>query len=119
MRKLYSTAMLLLWTALSFGQETQCPMIHIKTERLADLIIPRNAHAIFCVNGEMTVVGGHTTNFIPTTTAEYYKDGVWHLMETVYPHDNGINVLLKSGKVLLAGGHSEPLGVGQSFPVEE
>ena len=119
MRKLYSTAMLLLWTALSFGQETQCPMIHIETERLADLIIPRNAHAIFCVNGEMTVVGGHTTNFIPTSTAEYYKDGVWHLMETVYPHDNGINVLLKSGKVLLAGGHSEPLGVGQSFPVEE
>ena len=94
-------------------------MIHIETERLADLNIPRNAHAIFCVNGEVTVVGGHTKSFIPTVTAEYYKDGEWHLMEAEYPHDNGMCVVLKSGKVLLAGGHAEPMGVGRSYPVEE
>lgn len=94
-------------------------MVKIVPERLPDLNIPRNAHAIFCVNGEVTVVGGHTKSFIPTPTAEYYKDGEWHLMETEYPHDNGVCVVLKSGKVLLAGGHAEPMGVGNTFPVEE
>lgn len=94
-------------------------MVKIVVERLPDLNIPRNAHAIFCVNGEVTVVGGHTKSFIPTPTAEYYKDGEWHLMEAEYPHDNGVCVVMKSGKVLLAGGHAEPMGVGNTFPVEE
>ena len=96
-----------------------CHVIKIQAERLPDLNIPRNAHAAFCVNGEVTVVGGHTKSFIPTATAEYYKDGEWHLIDTEYPHDNGLCVVLKSGKVLLAGGHAEPMGVGQTYPVEE
>lgn len=95
------------------------PMMKIEAERLPDLNMPRNAHATFCVNGEVTVVGGHTTHFVPTATAEYYRDGQWHMIETAYPHDNGICVMLRSGKVLLAGGHAEPLGVGQTFPIEE
>jgi AraC-like DNA-binding protein len=98
---------------------TVCPFVKIAVKRLPDLNIPRSAHNIFSVNGEMTVVGGHTTHFIPTATAEYYKDGEWHLMETVYPHDNGVSVVLSSGKVLLGGGHEKPLGIGQTFPVEE
>ena len=96
-----------------------CKMVKIEVERLPDLNVPRNGHNIFCVNGEVTVVGGHTKSFIPTSTAEYYKDGEWHLMETEYPHDNGVCVVLKSGKVLLAGGHAEPMGVGNTLPVEE
>ncbi len=94
-------------------------MVKIGVERLPDLNIPRSAHAAFCVNGEVTVVGGHTTNFVPTATAEYYRDGQWHLMETAFPHDNGICVVLSSGKVLLGGGSEKPLGIGQTFPVEE
>lgn len=96
-----------------------CPLVKIAAERLPDLNIPRSAHSAFCVNGELTVVGGHTTDFVPTATAEYYKDGEWHLVKTAYPHDNGICVGLSSGKVLLAGGHEKPLGIGQTFPVEE
>ena len=96
-----------------------CRVIKIQAERLPDMNIPRNAHAAFCVNGEVTVVGGHTKSFIPTATAEYFKDGEWPLMKTEYPHDNGVCVVLKSGKVLLAGGHAEPMGVGQTYPVEE
>lgn len=52
-----------------------CPQVKIQAERLPDLNIPRNAHTAFCVGGEVTVVGGHTKSFIPTATAEYYKDG--------------------------------------------
>ena len=101
------------------GQLSQCPLVKVDVERLPDLNIPRNGHTAICINGEVTVFGGHTTNFIPTPSAEYYKDGEWHPMEMAYPHDNGLCVVLHSGKVLLAGGHAEPMGVGQSYPVEE
>ena len=96
-----------------------CPLVKIEVERLPDLNVPRNGHSAVCLNGEVTVFGGHTTNFVLTPSAEYYKDGKWHLMEMAYPHDNGLCMLLKSGKVLLAGGSAEPMGVGQTYPVEE
>lgn len=99
-------------------KKTECKMVKIKAVRLPDLNIPRSAHALFCVNGEITVVGGHTESFVPTPTAEYFKDGAWHLVSTKYNHDNGLSVVLQSGKVLLGGGHAEPLGIGRSFPVE-
>ncbi|MBQ8095915.1 MAG: helix-turn-helix domain-containing protein [Prevotella sp.] len=98
---------------------TACPWVKIEAERLPDLNIARSGHAVFCVNGEPTVVGGHTTNFLPTATAEYYEDGKWHLVETAFPHDIGICVVLSSGKVILGGGSEKPLGIGQTYPVEE
>ena len=101
------------------NNQRDCPMVKIKVERLPDLNIPRNSHSAVCLNGELTVFGGHTTNFVLTPTAEYYKDGEWHLMDMAYPHDNGLCAVLRSGKVLLAGGSAEPMGVGQSYPVEE
>lgn len=103
----------------SSSKNDTCMVRKIEVERLADLNVPRSAHTAFCVNGEVTVVGGHTTNFVPTATAEYFKDGRWHLVETAFPHDNGICVVLSSGKVILGGGSEKPLGIGQTFPVEE
>ena len=94
------------------------PMVHIVSERLPDLNIPRSGHTAFVANGEVTVVGGHTSGFVLTPTAEYYKDGKWHLLKTVYAHDGGFSVALKSGKVLLAGGFKDNLGISQSFEVE-
>ena len=97
-----------------------CRLVKIEAERLPDLNIPRNGHAAVCTkNGEVVVFGGHTTNFIPTPTAEYYRDGEWHLMDMAYTHDNGICTVLRSGKVLLAGGSAEPMGVGRTYNVEE
>ena len=85
---------------------------------MPDLNVPRIGHSVFMVNGEPTVVGGHTTSFVPTTTAEYFRDGQWHLIETAYPHDEGFCVPLSSGKVLVGGGHAEPLGIGHIYSVE-
>lgn len=98
--------------------DTICPMVEMEVERLPDMNVPRAGHSMFYVNGEMVVVGGHTTGFVPTATAEYYNDGAWHLLQTVYAHDNGLGLVLKSGKVLIAGGHERHLGIGQTFPVE-
>ena len=105
-------------SALPEGDKALCPIVKVNTERLPELNIPRAGHNMFYAGDELTVVGGHTIGFKPTATAEYYKDGQWHQLPTEYPHDNGLAVPLTAGKVLLAGGHSEPIGIGQSYLVE-
>lgn len=91
----------------------------LEAERLPDMNVPRAGHNMFYVNGELTVVGGHTSGFVMTPTAEYFSDGTWHTISTVYHHDNGMAVVMGDGKkVLLAGGHDKNLGIGQSFEVE-
>ncbi len=95
-----------------------CPVVQIEAVRLPDLNIPRAGHSLFCVNGEPTVVGGHTSGFVPTATAEYYRNGKWHLMSTVYSHDNAFFLPFRSGQVLIGGGHAEPLGIGHTYSVE-
>ena len=87
-------------------------------ERLPDLNIPRNGHFLACVGGELTVIGGHTTGFIPTATAEYFQGGSWHLLDTYFPHDFGFGVVLPSEQVLAGGGCAEAFGIGQTWGVE-
>ena len=114
----------LIWSLLSIvlpvvaQQQDACPVIKLEAERLPDLNIPRAGHALFYANGELTVAGGHTSGFVPTPTAEYYKDGEWHTMQMTYTHDFGLSVVLKSGKVLLAGGCEQPTGIGQTYTAE-
>ncbi len=100
------------------NMEVMCPQVKVEVKRLPDLNTPRAGHYTFCVNGEVVVVGGHTSGFVPTATAEYYSNGRWHLMQTVYEHDQGFYLPLKSGKVMIAGGHEQHLGIGQIFAVE-
>lgn len=95
-----------------------CPVVEIEAIRLPDLNIPRTGHSLFIVNGEPTVAGGHTSGFVPTATAEYYRNGKWHQISTVYTHDNGFCLPLRSGQVLIGGGHAEPLGIGHTYSVE-
>lgn len=98
--------------------QAECPTVKMAVERLPDLNIPRMSHATLCLGGELTVLGGHTSGFVPTTTIEYFRDGQWHVLPTVYPHDAGLAVELSTGKVLLAGGYLQSLGIGQTFTVE-
>ena len=87
-------------------------------ERLPDLTVPRAGHALLQLNGEITVIGGHTTGFIPTPTAEYFKDGKWNTLSSLYTHDNGFCLRRKDGTILLGGGLQEAFGIGQSFSAE-
>ena len=66
----------------------------------------------------LTVAGGHTDGFVPTPTAEYYKDGEWHSLQMTYPHDFGFSVVLSSGQVMLGGGCDQPIGIGQTYLTE-
>ncbi len=90
----------------------------MRVERLPDLNVPRSGHFLACVGGELTVIGGHTTGFIPTATAEYFRDGSWHLLDMYFPHDWGFGVTLPSEQVLVGGGCAEPFGIGQTWAVE-
>lgn len=95
-----------------------CQTVEIEATRLPDMTVPRGEHSTFYINGELTVVGGHTTSFVPTATAEYLHDGQWHQLPLAYAHDNGTAVELSSGQVLITGGQDQPLGIGQTFTVE-
>ena len=64
-------------------------MVRIVPERLPDMTLPRSGHYMYFANGELTVIGGHTTNFVPTPTAEYFDGKAWHQMPMAYNHDNG------------------------------
>ena len=99
-------------------EKANCPVVRIEVERLPDMNIPRSGHSALLVNGEVTVVGGHTSGFVLTPTIEYLEDGKWQQLQTVYTHDGGLSIVMKSGKVLLAGGFKDNLGIGQSFEVE-
>ncbi|MCR4994658.1 MAG: helix-turn-helix domain-containing protein [Bacteroidales bacterium] len=92
--------------------------VKLEVQRLPDMNVPRSGHATYCVNGEIVVMGGHTSGFVPTPTAEYYADGKWHTMPMTYRHDQGFSLLLSSGKILIGGGHEQDLGIGQTYSVE-
>ena len=98
------------------GNDGKC--IQMTVERLPDLNVPRNAHTAAFVNGELTVIGGHTTGFIPTNTAEYYSNGAWHLIDSYFPHDYGFGVVLSPEEILVGGGCAEAFGEGQTQGVE-
>lgn len=74
-----------------------CPVVKLQTEQLPDLNMPRSGHHVFYAGGELMVVGGHTDGFVPTPTAEYFKDDKWHTLQMTYTHDFALSVVLKSG----------------------
>ncbi len=107
-----------LMATYAISKNDTCPMVHVVAERLPDLTIPRSGHSTFYVNGELTVTGGHTTDFVPASTAEYYTDGTWHPLKMAYTHDNGFAVKTSDNVAVIGGGHEKPLGIGQTFMLE-
>lgn len=114
----YCLMALLPLAAQAKGDSVSCPVVKIQAERLADLNVPRSTTVVLCVNGEPTVIGGHTTNFVPIASIEYYKDGKWTQVPSAFTHDDCFAVQLSSGQVLIGGGHERNLGIGQSFEAE-
>ena len=74
----------------------------------------RMGHQIFPSGNGFVVVGGHTTNFELTSTAEIYENGQWKSISINNPHDGAFAVTLSDGRVMVGGGFSSKNGVGQS-----
>lgn len=90
----------------------------LKYERVADMKVPRIGHQIIPTFSGVLVVGGHTTNFALTSTAEVFLEGMWFDRSIDSPHDEGFSVVLDDGRVMVGGGYSNDRGVGQSKRVD-
>ena len=90
----------------------------LKYERVADMKVPRIGHQIIPTFSGVLVVGGHTTNFALTSTAEVFLEGIWFDRSIDSPHDEGFSVVLDDGRVMVGGGYSNDRGVGQSKRVD-
>lgn len=91
----------------------------LKYEKVADMKTARIGHQIFpSAGGGVVVVGGHTTNFELTTSAEIYENGQWRDLSISSPHDAAFSLILNDGRVMVGGGYSKNRGVGQSKNVD-
>lgn len=99
-------------------QQGDISFVPMETKRLPDLNEPRNGHALVWTNDHVLAVGGHTTGFVPTATAEYYDGRRWHTVTSLYTHDTPFALVLKDGDVLIGGGYEKDFGVGQTWGVE-
>lgn len=102
-------------SAADKDSRSTCPEVRMEVEKLPDLQTPRAGHSTFSTSCGIMTVGGHTTGFVPTPTAECYNGGRWSLLQMTYTHDDALTIPLSSGKVLVAGGHEQHLGIGQTF----
>ena len=89
-----------------------------KQERIADMGTARAGHQVFASGNSIVVVGGHTTGYNLTPTAEIYKNSQWGAVEIGSSHDNGFSVILSDGRMMVGGGHSANNGEGQSKSVD-
>lgn len=90
----------------------------LKVETLPSLSVPRSCHVFRIIEGEPTVLGGHTTGFNLTDSGEWFDGKQWHSFRMAYPHDGGFSVLLEDGSLMVGGGCAEPFGIGQTWGVE-
>ena len=124
MRRLHIlTALLLLAScareerAVVYVAGNPVPFVAMDCERLPDLNIPRSGHGLVWTGKELMAIGGHTTGFVPTQTAEIYN-GSWRTVPLNYTHDDGFVLPTTGGEIIVGGGHAENFGVGGTLGVE-
>jgi hypothetical protein len=82
-------------------------------EQLPDMLTPRIGHQTFISGKDLIVVGGRTTGFKLTATAERYADGQWGSVSINNAHDGAFLVRVDNG-YMIGGGFSQDQGVGQT-----
>lgn len=82
-------------------------------EQLPDMLTPRIGHQTFISGKDLIVVGGRTTGFKLTATAERYADGQWSSVSINNAHDGAFLVRDGNG-YMIGGGFSQDQGVGQT-----
>ena len=77
------------------------------------MLVPRQGHNSFSTaSGDIVVVGGHTTNFTLTKTAERLHNGQWESILINNSHDDASLTTLPDGRVLICGGFGGSGGNG-------
>lgn len=93
--------------------------VYMESETLPPMHHPRACFVLQEVKGDLLAIGGHTTGFLTTATAEYFHNGRWNEIPSLYPHDGAFSVPLKDGSVLVGGGYESSFGIGQTWGVEK
>jgi hypothetical protein len=99
-------------------QQRQGVTAQLRYEQIANMNTPRMGHQAFPSGNGLVVVGGHTTGFQFTPTAELYLDGTWTSLSIGNAHDGAFSVPLPDGRFMVGGGFSAAGGVGQSKAVD-
>lgn len=90
----------------------------LKYEQIADMTTARMSHQLLPSGNGFVAVGGRTTGFQLTRTAEIYQNGTWSELPISSPHDGAFSVKLGDGRFMVGGGFSAAGGVGQSKSVD-
>ena len=119
MKKLLLSAFCLLAASATSLWADNITFSPLQYELLPDMQTPRRGHVCFATaDGDIVAVGGHTTGFKLTSTAERLHNGQWESVSISNPHDGAGYVTLPDGRVIICGGFSSGSGVGQSKPCD-
>ena len=86
----------------------------LRYEQAADMAVARMAHQAFPSGDGLVVVGGRTTGFQLTKTAELWQNGTWTTIPIASAHDGAFAVRLSNGRYMVGGGFASAGGVGQT-----
>lgn len=86
----------------------------LRYEQAADMAVARMAHQAFPSGDGLVVVGGRTTGFQLTKTAELWQNGTWTTIPIASAHDGAFAVRLSNGSYMVGGGFASAGGVGQT-----
>ena len=86
----------------------------LKYEQIADMATPRMGHQLIPSGEGFVAVGGRTTGFELTKTAELYLNGSWKSVYISNTHDGAFSVRLPDGRYMVGGGFASSQGIGQS-----
>lgn len=86
----------------------------LRYEQAADMAVARMAHQTFPSGDGLVVVGGRTTGFQLTKTAELWQNGTWTTIPIASAHDGAFAVRLSNGRYMVGGGFASAGGVGQT-----
>lgn len=86
----------------------------LKYEQIADMPTARMGHQVLPSGNGFVVVGGRTTGFRLTKTAELWQNGTWTSLNISNAHDGAFSVKLADGRYMVGGGFSSDSGRGQS-----
>lgn len=95
------------------GGNSYISAARLSYERLPRMNTPRSAHQLIPSSSGMVAVGGHTTGFQPTATAELFDGTQWRDISIASAHDDGFSVILSDGNVLVGGGYKTEQGEGR------
>lgn len=97
----------------------QAVLATLKYEQLPAMEYGRTKHQMFpTANGGFVVVGGSTTDYVLTATAELWQNGSWKTLPIGATHVEGFSARLSDGRVMVGGCQYDQTGSSMAKKTE-